>query len=224
MFTHWAAVTPLVLRNAAQFRPEPFPELTSRAYLDALDQVRQLGDAKSTVRSADQTEVARFWSGPAQNYWNEIAQTVAIQQGLSLERTASLFAAINTGIADGVIAFYEAKYHYNLWRPITAIQATDPSWQPLLPTPPDPSYPGAHSVISAAAAGALRCVLGTNNVSFAVTSPTLPGITRTFDSFTDAANEAGFSRTLAGVHFSFDDTAGQPLGRSIAKKVCPRLT
>jgi hypothetical protein len=224
VFTHWAAVTPFVLRHAAQFQPDEFPELTSRSYTDALDEVRRLGDANSTERSADQTEIARFWSGPAQNYWNEIAQTVAVQQGLPLERAAELFAVLDLGIADGVIAFYDAKYHYNLWRPITAIQAADPSWQPLLPTPPDPSYPGAHSVISATAAGALRCVLGTNDISFTVTSPTLPGVTRNFASLTDAAREAGFSRTLGGVHFSFDDTAGQTLGHSIAKKACARLT
>jgi len=216
VFTHWAAVRPLVLRSADQFRPPPPPPLDSARYAAAIDQVRSLGQNSSTTRTADQTEIARFWAAPIQNYWNEIAQTAAIAHHDGLVEDARLFAQLNLSLADGTIAFYDAKYAYRFWRPVTAIRETvDPGWTPLATTPADPSYPGAHSVISTAAATVLRAFFG-DRFAFSVSSEVLPGVTRSFPSFSAAVDEAGRSRVYAGVHTSLDDEAGRALGGEVA--------
>jgi hypothetical protein len=227
VFTHWSQVTPFVLRRAAQFRPPPPPALGSRAYAATLNEVKALGDVNSTVRTADQTEQAKFWAAPIQNYWNEIAQTVALEHHDTLAQDAWLFAALDATLADSVIAFYDAKYAYHLWRPITAIRGADadgnpatvadPTWTPLAKTPADPSYPGAHSVVSAAAATVLRAFFGRDSDRFDVTSEVLPGVTRHFDRFSAAVDEAGQSRIFAGVHTRLDDLAGRALGREVAQ-------
>ena len=200
VFTHWAAVHPWVLQSADQFRPPPPPALSSQRYADAIAEVQSLGRDSSTTRTADQTQVARFWAAPIQNYWNEIAQTAVLARPAGLVHDARVFAALNLSIADGVIAFYDAKYAYRLWRPITAIRETsDPTWTPLAATPADPSYPGAHSVVSAAAAEVLDTAFG-DRFGFTVSSEALPGVTRSFPSFAAAVDEAGRSRIYAGVH------------------------
>jgi len=126
-----------------------------------------------------------------------------------------------------VIAFYDAKYTYNFWRPVTAIRAADtddnpdteadPNWLPeVTKTAPDPSYPGAHAVISAAAAEVLVFFLERDHFEFNVTSEVLPSVERSFTSFSAAAEEATLSRTFAGQHFRFDLTSGHRLGREVA--------
>jgi hypothetical protein len=215
VFTHWSAVRPWVLRSADQFRPPPPPALSSSRYAAAIAEVQSLGQDSSTTRTADQTQVARFWAAPIQNYWNEIAQTAALAHHGGLERDARLFAELNLSIADGVIAFYDAKYAYRLWRPITAIRETDPAWTPLANTPADPSYPGAHSVVSAAASEVLRTAFG-DRFGFTVRSEVLPGVTRSFPTFSAAVEEAGRSRIYAGVHTALDDDSGRELGRNVA--------
>jgi membrane-associated phospholipid phosphatase len=168
----------------------------------------------------------RFWNGAIQNYWNEIAQTAALSHGLTTAQSARLFALLNLALADSVIAFYDAKYAYNFWRPVTAIRnattagdpktTADPNWLPeVTNTAADPSYPGAHAVISAAAASVLQSVFGHKPFPFAVTSEVLPGVQRSFDDFAAAAEEASLSRVFAGVHFRTDEAAGERLGRSI---------
>jgi len=169
----------------------------------------------------------RFWNGAIQNYWNEIAQTAVIDSGMTTAQSARLFALLNLSIADTVIAFYDAKYVYNFWRPVTAIRnastadnpktLADPNWLPEVGnTTPDPSYPGAHAAISAAGAAVLNSVVRHEHLNFDVTSEVMPGTLRTFDSFSDAAEEATLSRIFAGVHFRFDLTTGQRLGRQVA--------
>jgi hypothetical protein len=228
VFTHWAQVTPWVLTRADQFEPAPPPALTSAQYAADYNQIKSLGDVNSTTRTADQTQIARFWPAPIQNYWNEIAQTAALANDASLSQQARVFAQLDLAAADDVIAFYQAKYAYRVWRPITAIRegdndgnpgtAGDPNWTPLLGTPADPSYPGAHSVISASSAEILAAAFG-DQLHYSVTSEVLPGVTRSFDSFSAAAAEAGLSRTLAGVHTHSDDVSGQTLGRDVGEYV-----
>jgi hypothetical protein len=226
-FTQWPRVTPLALERASQFRPGPPPALTSDSFSDAFNEVKTLGIQNGTVSSSEQALTGKFWNGAIQNYWNEIAQTAALGHGLTTAQSARLFALLNLTVADGVIAFYDAKYTYNFWRPITAIRAAgmdgnpdttpDANWLPEVGnTTPDPSYPGAHAVISAAASAVLKSVLRHDRFSFAVTSEVLPGVERSFDSFSDAAEEATMSRIFAGVHFRFDLTAGHRLGREVA--------
>lgn len=204
-FTQWPRVTPFALQDANQFRPGPPPALTSDAYADAFNQVKSLGTANSTTATADQALTGRFWNGAIQNYWNEIAQTASVAHNLTTAQTARLFALLNFSLADGVIAFYDAKYTYNFWRPVTAIRAgdtdnnpetiADPDWLPAAgKTAPDPSYPGAHAVISAAAAQVLRSFFERDGFEFTVASEVLPGVDRSFTSFSAAAEEATLSR------------------------------
>jgi len=229
VFTTWGQVTPFVLDSGSQFRPVPPPALTSDAYADAINEVQSLGSATSTTRTPEQTEIGKFWNPPIQNFWNQIADEVATAHHTDLPTTARLFAALNLSFADSAIAFYDAKYTYQLWRPVTAIRladsdgnpntVADPNWLPLAGnTPADPSYPGAHSTISAAGADVLASFFG-DNQSFAVTSPAIPGVTRSFDSFSAAATEAGLSRIYAGVHTRLDHVAGLTLGDDVANFV-----
>jgi hypothetical protein len=229
-FTHWPRVIPFALARADQFRPGPPPALATQRYSRAVNEVQAFGVAGSTAASADQALTGRFWNGAIQNYWNEIAQTASLAHGLTTAQNARLFAQLNLTFADAVIAFYDAKYTYNLWRPVTAIRAAgsdnnpdtiaDPNWLPEAgKTPPDPSYPGAHAVISAAGEVVLHEFFKKDRFDFAVTSEVLPSVQRSFDSFSAAAKEASFSRVFAGAHFRFDLTTGQWLGRDIARFV-----
>jgi len=229
VFTTWGQVTPFVLDSGDQFRPAPPPALTSDAYAAAINEVQSLGSATSTTRTADQTQIGQFWAPPIQNFWNQIADTVAAAHHSDLPTTARLFAELNLSFADSAIAFYDAKYTYQLWRPVTAIRladtddnpntTADPNWLPLAGnTAADPSYPGAHSTISAAGADVLASFYG-DDQSFSLTSPALPGVTRSFTSFSAAAQEAGLSRIYAGQHTRLDHVAGQTLGHDVADVV-----
>jgi hypothetical protein len=229
-FTHWFRVRPFALERANQFRPGPPPALTSDTYSEALNAIKSLGTTNNTTATADEALTGRFWNGAIQNYWNEITQTAALDRELSTAQSARLFALLNLAFADGVIAFYDAKYTYNFWRPVTAIRAADtdnnpqtagdPNWLPEVgKTAPDPSYPGAHAVLSAAGAEVLISFFERDHFEFTVTSEVLPGVERSFTSFSTAAEEATLSRVFAGQHFRFDLTAGQRLGREIANFV-----
>ena len=228
VFTGWANVSPFVLETARQFRPEPPPAVTSAAYATALNEVKSLGQNTSTTRTADETVAAKFWAGPIWNTWNEIADNAALAHHTNLETTARFFAVLNLTFADGVIAFYDAKYQYHIWRPITAIRAGDsignpaitgdPTWTPLATTPADPSYPGAHSVISAAGATVLSSFFGKDD-QIQVTSDVVKDTMRTFDSYQAVATEAGLSRIFAGVHTRLDHESGLELGREVAQFV-----
>ncbi len=233
VFTNWSNVTPFVLNNATQFRPDPPPALTSQAYAQALNEVKSLGQNTSTTRTPDQTVIAKFWAGPIWNTWNEIAENAALAHHTNLVTTARLFAALNLSFADSTISFYDAKYHYQLWRPITAIRLAntdgnpatvgDPNWTPLAVTAADPSYPGAHSTISATGAAVLSAFFG-NQDQISVTSDVLPGVVRTFASFSDVATEAGLSRIYAGQHTRLDHEAGLALGHAVAQFVLPHFS
>jgi membrane-associated phospholipid phosphatase len=226
----WPYVTPFALTSGSQFRPAPPPALDSAAYADAFNEVKDLGRVDSTTRTAEQTQIARFWNDGlgtafAMGYWNRIAQQVATDQGLSLVQDARLFALLNIAEADAQISCWDAKYAYNLWRPVTAIRAadtdgnpaTDPdsTWTPLLTTPNFPSYTSAHSTLSGAGAGILTALFG-DSYHFTVTADGLPGVTRSFDSFEAAAAEAGRSRIYGGIHYQFDNANGQALGGEVA--------
>jgi membrane-associated phospholipid phosphatase len=233
VFTNWGSVTPFVLDNGRQFRPAAPPPITGVAYATALNQVESLGQDSSTTRTADQTTLAKFWgSAPIWNVWNEVAQKLAVTRHANLEQTVAVFANLDLALADATIALYDAKYHYLVWRPITAIQlgntignpgiTGDPNWNPLAVTAPDPSYPGAHATISQAAATVLSAFYG-DHQQLTISSDGDPGVTRTFGSFQAAANEATLSRLLAGQHTMIDLVAGQQLGRHVSDFVLNRF-
>ena len=225
----WADLDPFALVSPDQFLPDGPPELTSRAYAKAFEQVQSLGAADSTLRTPEQTEIAKFWVFGARTppgAWNDIAADVAQAEGSSLTETAQLLATLNVAEADALIAVWDAKYFYQTWRPVTAIQnadeignrwvSEDPDWLPLLVTPNHPEYVSAHSAISAAAAEVLTAFFG-KHYEFSFTAPT--GATRDFDSFWDAADEAGMSRIYGGIHFSFSNEDGKALGEDVAEWV-----
>jgi len=164
--------------------------------------------AGSTTRTTEQTLIGKFWNGNIQDFWNEIAQKAAAGHHLNLLDSARLFALLNISLADTAISFFDAKYTFNFWRPVTAIRLAgedkdpriqpDPTWLPLsTKTAPDPSYPGAHSATSFAGAKVLRAYFG-DRFTFDITSEALPGVTRHFKSFSAAAEEAGLSRIYGG--------------------------
>jgi PAP2 superfamily len=228
-FTQWSKTVPFALSAADQFRPGPPPALTGDKYTTDFSEVKSIGFIDSTTRTDEQTQIAKFWNGAIQNYWNEITQTAVLARQLNLADSARVFALANLGVADGVIAFYDAKYVYQLWRPVTAVREADndgngktggdPNWLPLnTKTAPDPSYPGAHSTVSYTAAQVLLSLFG-DQFDFSVTSEVLPGVERQFHSFSTAAEEAGLSRIYAGQHFRFDHEAGHDLGSKVGNQV-----
>jgi len=226
-FTHWALVTPFALGRANQFRPGAPPVLPGHAYAEAFNEVKTLGIGRAGSAQDDNALIGRFWNAPIQNYWNEITQTATLGHQLSTASAARLFALVDLAIADGVIAFYDAKYTYNFWRPVTAIRNADPNinpdtlpdpdWLPLVvTTAPDPSYPGAHAAISGIGGTVLTSFFERDDFDFDVTSEVLPDVQRTFSTFTAAMEEASASRIFAGQHFRFDENAGLRLGERIA--------
>jgi len=218
-FTHWGDVTPFAIVNSREFLPARPPVLTDKEYVQDLAEVQSLGEIDSKTRSKEQTLIGNFWNGKIQDYWNEITQTAALAHNLDLEQSARLFALVNFGMADATISFFEAKYIYHFWRPVTPAELTDSDWLPLTTkTAPDPSYPGAHSANSFAAAQALRFYFG-DKFTFDVTSEVLAGVTRHFTSFSGAAHEAGVSRIYAGQHFRFDHIAGVRLGQQVSESI-----
>lgn len=227
----WPAVTPFSLQAGNQFRPAPPPALDSAEYTAAVNQVQQWGAYNSSVRTAEQDNIARIWMGgpgtstpPGQ--WNQIAGDIATTKNLTLVESARLFALLNMSLADAGIAAWDCKYSTDLWRPITAIReaasdgnpatTADAGWTPYITTPPFSAYVSGHSTFSAAGAGLLRNYCGTDEVTFQLRSE-FPGVPdRTFSSLTAAANEAGMSRIYGGIHFIFDHTAGAATGRQVA--------
>jgi hypothetical protein len=227
-FTQTSHVTPFVLRSASQFRPPAPPALSSPQYAEDFSEVHALGQLTSTTRTANQTAIGRFWgAAPVWVVWNQVADQAGAAFGNSLAQHARMFALLDTTLADGAIALYDAKYAYHRWRPITAITASDqgnptttadPAWVPLANTANDPSYPGAHAEFSQAAATVLEDFFGTDAFSFSLSNASV-GVTRSFTSFSQASDEASASRILAGQHFRYDEDAGQALGAQLANFV-----
>jgi membrane-associated phospholipid phosphatase len=228
----WPYVTPFAMTSGSQFRPAAPPALDSDAYAAAFNEVKDLGRVDSLTRTDEQTQIARFWNDGlgttfAPGYWNRIAQTVATEQGLGLASEAHLFALLNIATADALISCWDAKYTYNLWRPVTAIRAADTdgnsatepdtSWSPLLVTPNFPSYTSAHSTVSGAAAEVLTTLFG-DHYDFTVSAVSVP-YTRSFASFEAAAAEAGRSRIYGGIHYSFDNLNGLAVGSEVGDYV-----
>lgn len=231
LLPNWPEVNCFAMDSGAQFRGSGPPPLNSAQYAAAYNETKSIGALNSTTRTAYQTQTALFWAdggGTATppGHWNLIAQSVAQQQGTSLLQNARLFALLNISMADAAISCWDDKYAYSAWRPITAIQLADPNtnpltlpdptWKPLLTTPNFPEYMSGHSTFSGAAAETLADFFGTDNITFTTGSDGLPGVERTFTSFSEAANEAGRSRIYGGIHFEFSDAPAIASGNSIA--------
>src|SRR5262245_10302072 len=213
----WGGITPFALKSSSQFRPAPPPAVDGELAKREVAQVRTIGGQDSTVRTEDQSEIARFWYENSPQGWNRIARNVAGPRQLDLWESARLLALVNVAMADGFIAGFEAKYHYAFWRPVTAIrEAGAKEWLSYLQTPPVPDHPSTHTVLGAAAATVLARFFENDYVAFETTSGNpYPGITRSFWSFSEAARENGASRVLAGIHFPTAVRAGYQLGEDV---------
>ncbi len=226
----WKSVQPFGLRSADQFRVAPPPSLVSADYASAFNEVKRLGGKSGAARTKDQSDYAAFWYELSDIGWNRVARTVARERNLDLWSSARLFALLNIAMADGYIAGWDSKLHYNFWRPVTAIRlaaddgnantAPDKQWESFLPTPPIQDHPSTHSVLGSAAAEVLTAVIG-DQTEFAVTSGSAvaDNPVRRFYSFREAARENGMSRIMAGLHFSFAVEAGLKLGEQIGRHV-----
>ncbi len=231
---HWPAVRPFAVPDASAFRPPPPPAPDSPEYAAAWDEVRRLGARVSSERTEDQTEIAEFWScfsytsTPA-GHWNEIGARIALAAGMPLLETARLFALVNIAMADAGIACWDAKYHYGFWRPIQAIRLADrdgnpattpdPEWDSLLEAPPHPCYVSGHAAFSGAGSRMLAHILGTDEYAFTTASSSLPGVERSFGSFSECTEEICMSRVYGGIHFRFSNEAGRAIGESVADVV-----
>src|SRR5262245_38939603 len=229
LLPHWGGVAPFALTSGDQFRPAAPPALGSAAYVAAFDEIKELGAVNSTTRTAEGTQIARFWADPSPGHWNQIAASVSEAEHLTLSENARLFALMNIAGADAYIATWDVKYVHNYWRPVTAIRAADtdgnpdtaadPTWTPLLVTPAHPSYTSGHSAYGAAVAAALAGFFRTDDIGFTSTTPDLPGVTRSFLSFSAAANENALSRLLGGIHWRFDNEVGLDVGDAVGRYV-----
>jgi hypothetical protein len=234
-FTFFAAVKPFALVTSTQFLPPAPPPLTSERYAHDLNETKLLGSAMSATRTAEETLMAQLFASVNatigfQHVWNIVAGTVAHREELSLLDTARVFALVNVAFHDGLQTSFTSKFVYGLWRPVTAIQRADedlnpdteaePTWTPLLVTPPYPTYAGNAACLSAAAARALQLALGRDDVPFSITWPRtmgLPSETRHYTGFWQLADQQARSRIHGGIHFQFDSDASQAACVNVAE-------
>jgi hypothetical protein len=225
----WGRVAPFTMAAPWQFRPAGPPALASTEYAKDYEEVKRLGSKTSTARTPEQSEMARYWYEGSPQGWSRIARVIAAEHGLDRWDNARLLALLNAAIADGFIAGFDARYLYDLWRPVTAIRAADtdgndataadPAWESYLNTPSTPDYPSTHSVAGGAAAAVLARIFGKDGVAFRMTSgPPFAGITRSFTSFSQAAQENADSRVFAGIHFRSACRDGIRLGERIGRR------
>jgi hypothetical protein len=223
LLPQWGGVTPFVMPAPHSFRPPGPPDLESEKYLADLDEVRVLGAATGSIRTPKQTQIALFWADGAgtetpPGHWNRIAQAIGTGLGNTTEQNARLFALLNVAMADSAICAWDAKYTYDRWRPVTAIRASgDTTWNSLIITPPFPDYVSGHSTFSGAASTVLAMVYGTDEVPFSIGSDSLPGVIRSFDTFSAAAAEAAVSRLYGGIHFRSANEDGLRAGIAIGE-------
>ena len=233
-FTQFPTVLPFAITSASRFTPNPPPALTSAEYAADLNEVKAIGSATSTTRTADQTRVAQLWNGVNTTttiffVWNNVARTVAISRNTSTLENARLFALMNIAYHDALQTTMASKYEYGLWRPVTAIRRADEdnnpntepdaAWLALLINPPYPTYAGNHAAIGTSQATILALFFGRDDIRYQHTWEGAGGATRSYAGFNAMANEEERSRVYGGIHFTFDQVAGQSAGRNVANYV-----
>jgi hypothetical protein len=232
--TLWPQRKPWLLARADQFRPGPPPALTSERWSLDYNEVKSLGGKDSKLRSAEQTEIARFWDYSLPAVYHGVVRSVALQPGRSLLANARLYAAVGQAMDDALIAVFDAKYTYNFWRPATAIRngdidghdttERDAAWTPLIDTPMHPEYPSAHSVLAASVGAVIGAEIGGAALpTLSTSSPTAGGATRRWNTLDAFVNEVGEARVLEGVHFRNSVDVGTAMGRRIGTLAAQRL-
>jgi PAP2 superfamily len=221
---------PWFMKSAAQFRPGPPPALKSALWARDYNEIKAVGSATSTVRTAEQTEIARFWATALPDIHVGLARSVATAPGREVTRNARLYAAVTAALNETETAVFEAKYHYLFWRPITAIRngdrddnaATerDPDWVPLIATPMQPEYPCAHCMLATAVATVLRAEAGGSSaLNLSTISNTAPGVTRRWTSADALVQEVSMARIWSGVHYRNSTEVGNHMGVQVGELV-----
>jgi len=230
----WPQRRPWMMTSASQFRPGPPPELTSERWARDYNEIKAMGGRRSTQRSVEQTDIARFWITTLPPVYHGLVRSVAEQPGRDLTRNARLFATITQAIDDAMIAVFDAKYHYGFWRPLTAIRngdidgndATerDAAWLPLIDTPMHPEYPCAHCIQAGVMGAVLQAEVGTGATPLLrTTSASANGVARTWNSIDAFVQEVGNARIYDGVHYRFSTEVGIEMGRRIGSLAVQRL-
>jgi hypothetical protein len=237
-FTHYPGVTPFALTSNAQFDVAPPPALTTERYTADFNEVKEIGKDTSATRTAEQTQIARLWGpvGTPTNFlfvWNNVARSAALARESTLAEKARLFALLHIAHHDALQTTFTSKFKYGLWRPVTAIRRADEdgnaateqdvNWSSLIPNPPYPAYPGNMAAIGTSQSTILALFFGRDDIAFQNIwengANGMGGAVRSYRSFTEMANEEANSRILGGIHFRFDNEAGQSVGRNVANYV-----
>lgn len=229
----WASRTAWLMVNNAQYRAGPPPTLTSDAWARDYNEVKDVGARASTKRSAEQTEIARFWEYSLPSIYHGVVRSVANQPGRDVARNARLFAAVAQAMDDAMIGVFEAKYHYGFWRPATAIRngdidgndatTRDASWSPLIEAPMHPEYPSGHSILAGAVGAVLKADIGSGTAVLATSSPSAKGATRRWNSIDEFVREVSNARVYAGIHYRSATEAGEAMGRRIGELAVVQL-
>ncbi len=236
--SRWGSVArTFVVRDGAQFRaPKPYgassnaEAVRTPRYTRDFNEVKAIGCDGCAARTADQTEIAKFWVENSPPAWNRVARTLADSRRLDAWETVRLLALVQLAEFDGYTTSLESKYFYNFWRPVTAVElagtdgnpatSTQAPWQVVVfPTPPVPDYPSAHAVAGGAAAAVMSLVLGHDGGAFTANSLTLPGVTRSFNGVFAAARENAASRVFVGYHFRHATDVGLAQGAAVGRYV-----
>ena len=222
----WPQRKPWLMTSPAQFRPGPPPTLTSELWARDYNEVKALGGKSSTRSTAEQTEIARFWEATLPPIYYGVVRSVANVPGREVTQNARLFAAVTQAMDDALIAIFDAKYHYNFWRPITAIRngeidgnnATerDSSWTPFIDTPMHPEYPCAHCILSGATGTVLQAEIGADPMpTLTTTSPTAKGAARSWKKIEDFMQEVANARIYDGLHYRTSTEVGTAMGKQV---------
>jgi len=228
----WLAnVTPFTLTSPSQFRAVPPPSLTSKRYATAFNEVKAMGSASSSVRTPAQTDLALFWVANYQVLWNHVLRDIATAHVHNIDDSARLFALANLAMTDAIITAWDTKFHYVFWRPLTAIQEadkdgnrdtdSDANWQPLINTPNYPDYTSGANNITGAVTRTLALFFGAEEMNFSATTTNLAALqqVRTYNRFSDAAEDVVNARIYEGIHFRFADVQARKQGRHVAQWV-----
>ena len=223
----WSEVRPYALKSGDQFRPGAPYSLASREWANDYNEIKRMGAKVGSARSAEQTDIARFWelTGPAS--YNPLARQLAVAKKLDLTDCSRMFALVSMAAADALISVFDAKYTYNFWRPVTAIRngdlsandavERDPAWEPFIPTPMHPEYPCAHCITQAAAAGVLQSFFGDAIPAVKLTSTSAPGVVRSYTKLSDYVSEVINARVYDGVHYRSSGRVGADMDWMIAQ-------
>jgi len=224
----WSLRKTWLLQRADQFRPGPPPALTSARWASDYDELKSLGGRDSKLRSAEQTEIGRFWDYSLPAVYHGVVRSVALQPGRDVLANAHLFATVAQAMDDALIAVMDAKYSYNFWRPVTAIRngdldghddtERDASWAPLIETPMHPEYPCAHCILAGTVATVLKAEGRERPLPvLSTTSPTAAGVVRRWNNPDDFMHEVALARIVGGVHYRNSSEVGLAMGQRIGE-------